>query len=254
MTSWTGQELMAVTASRLLQDGRVVFAGVGMPILAAMLAQARQAPNLTIALEGGIIGSRPAPGRLPISTNEMRAARCAPFLTDIADVFLLAQRGFFDYGFLGAAQVDEFGNINSSVIGDPAQPKVRLPGTGGANDIASLCSEIVIVTKHERRRFVKRVDFVTSPGNLRGGSTRRDAGLVFGRVTSVVTDLGLLDFVPSEGRMRLRALQPGVSAEEVQAQTGFDLVTVARPSVLEAPTPEELQILRELDPGGAILR
>jgi len=245
---------MAVTASRLLRDGTVVFAGVGMPILAAMLAQQRQAPDLTITLEGGIIGPRMAPGRLPISTNEMRAARHAPFLTDIGDVFLLAQRGFFDYGFLGAAQVDEFGNINSSVIGAGDPPKVRLPGSGGANDIASLCSEILIVTKHERRRFVKSVDFITSPGYLRGGNTRRKAGLIFGQLSAVVTDLALLDFEPDERRMRLCALQQGVSVEEVQDQTGFDLAVVDDPKVLEPPTDKELEILRSIDTTGAILR
>jgi len=245
---------MAITASRLLRDEAVVFAGVGMPILAAMLAQERQAPHLTIALEGGIIGARIAPGRLPISTNEMRAARKAPFLTDIGDVFLLAQRGFFDYGFLGAAQVDEYGNINSSVIGEGKLPKVRLPGSGGANDIASLCSEILIVTKHERRRFVKSVDFITSPGFLRGGETRRRAGLIFGQLTTVVTDLALLDFDPEERRMRLCGLQPGVSEEEVRDQTSFDLATVDQPVVLEPPTNQELEILRSLDGGGAVLR
>ncbi|MFV1960638.1 MAG: CoA-transferase subunit beta [Acidimicrobiia bacterium] len=254
MSGWTSEELMAVTASRLLRDGTVVFAGVGMPILAAMLAQKRQAPHLTIALEGGIIGPRIAPGRLPISTNEMRAARQAPYLTDIGDVFLFAQRGFFDYGFLGAAQVDEFGNINSSVIGDGKPPKVRLPGSGGANDIASLCSEILIVTKHERRRFVKKVDFVTSPGYLRGGETRRRAGLIFGRLTAVITDLAQLDFDPRERRMRLCALQPGVSEEEVKDQTDFDLAVVDQPKVLEAPTDRELEILRSVDTSGAILR
>jgi len=245
---------MAVTASRLLRDEAVVFAGVGMPILAAMLAQARQAPHLTIALEGGIVGPTLAPGRLPISTNEMRAARKAPFLTDIADVFLLAQRGFFDYGFLGAAQVDEYGNINSSVIGDTKSPKVRLPGSGGANDIASLCSEILIVTKHERRRFVKKVDFITSPGHLRGGESRQRAGLIFGNLSTVVTDLAVLDFDPKERRMRISGLQPGVSEDQVRDQTGFELMSVDSPFRLEPPTDRELEILRSLDGTGAILR
>jgi len=171
----TPEERMAVTASRLLADHRTVFAGVGMPLLASGLARRRQAPHLTIVLEGGIIGTRLRPGQLPVSTNEMRAAYGAPMLTDITDIFLYAQRGFFDYGFLGAAQVDRYGNINTSFIGDPDQPKVRLPGSGGAADIICLCREIFIVTSHERRRFVDAVDFITSPGYLAGGDSRRAA-------------------------------------------------------------------------------
>ena len=254
MTDWTPGELMAVAAGRLLEDGKVVFAGVGMPILAALLAQGRQAPNLTIALEGGIIGPELAPGRLPISTNEMRAARLAPYLTDIADVFLSAQRGFFDYGFLGAAQVDMYGNINSSIIGDHDAPTVRLPGTGGANDIASLCREVFVVTTHEPRRFVERVDFITSPGNLEGGSSRRDAGLVFGNIAKVVTDLALLDFEPGSGRMRLVGVQPGASIDLVVEKTGFELVLADDITDLAEPSSEELSALRILDPEGTILR
>ena len=254
MTDWTKGELMAVSASRLLEDEKVIFAGVGMPILAALLARERQAPDLTIALEGGIIGPELAPGRLPISTNEMGAGRRASHLTDIVDVFLSAQRGFFDYGFLGAAQVDAYGNINSSIIGDHDSPKVRLPGTGGANDIASLCNEVFVVTAHEQRRFVERVDFITSPGNLDGGSSRRDAGLLFGGITAVITDLALLDFEPETGRMRLAALQPGSTVEAVTDATGFELAAASEIGELEAPTAEELAILRYLDPSGAILR
>jgi glutaconate CoA-transferase subunit B len=253
MTSWTEGELMAVAAGRLLEDGKVVFAGVGMPVLAALLAQRFQAPSLTIALEGGIIGPELAAGRLPISTNEMRGARRAPFLTDILDVFFSAQRGFFDYGFLGAAQIDKFGNINSSVIGDRLSPSVRLPGTGGANDIASLCRDVFVVTPHELRRFVDRVDFITSPGNLTGGTSRRDAGLLFGSLAAVITDLALLDFETGSGRMRLVALQPGATVDGVVANTGFDLVIPRDIRRLEAPTADELAILRELDPNGAIL-
>ena len=187
MTDVTADELMAVTASRLLADNTVVFAGVGMPLLASALARRRQAPGLTIVLEGGIIGTTLLPGHLPVSTNEMRAAYGAQMLTDITDIFLFAQRGYFDYGFLGVAQVDQYGNINTSFIGDPAHPKVRLPGSGGANDIISLCNEVLIVTQHEPRRFVERVDFITSPGYLSGGDSRARAGLITGRLGAVVT-------------------------------------------------------------------
>ena len=253
MSSWTGQELMAVTAARLLEDNRIIFAGVGMPILAALLARSRPAPRLTIALAGGIIGPSLAPGRLPISTNEMRAARRAGFLTDITDVFLCAQRGFFHYGLLGAAQVDPFGNINSSVIGDPGLPKVRLPGSGGANDIASLCTEVLILIPHEPRRFVDSVDFVTSPGNLSGGDSRRRAGLLFGGPTRVATDLAVFDFQGESGRMRLVALQPGVTESQVRTDTPITFHTAETVALLEPPSEDELATLRELDSGGVVL-
>ena len=249
--SWTPQELMTVSASRLLRDHRVVFAGVGVPLLASVLAKRRQAPDLTIVLEGGIIGPSMLEGKLPISTNEMRAARHAAMLTPIADVFLLAQRGFLHYGFLGAAQIDVHGNINTSFIGPVARPRVRLPGTGGANDIASLCNEVLIVTTHEPRRFVERVDFVTSPGHLAGGDAREKAGLISGGPSTVVTDLALLDFEPESKRMRLRALQPGVGVEDVRARTGFELLVHPELDELRPPDAEELRILRELEGSAA---
>ena len=163
MSDVTAEELMAITASRLLADHKVVFAGVGMPLLASAVARHTRAPHLTIVLEGGIIGTSLLPGKLPISTNEMRAAYGAQMLTDITDIFLYAQRGYFDYGFLGAAQVDMYGNINTSVIGSIERPRVRLPGSGGANDIISLCNEVLIVTQHEPRRFVERVELRHQP-------------------------------------------------------------------------------------------
>jgi glutaconate CoA-transferase subunit B len=240
------EELMTVAASRLLADNRVVFAGVGAPLVASAMARRLQAPNLTIVLEGGIIGTQLRAGQLPVSTNEMRAGYGASMFTDITDVFLYAQRGFFDYGFLGAAQVDCYGNINTSFIGDPEAPRVRLPGSGGANDIISLCNEIFIVTAHERRRFVDRVDFITSPGYLSGGDSRNDAGLPFGRLRNVVTDLALFDFEPGTHRMRLQSLQPGVTVEAVKDATGFPLLLADEIDELSPPTATELQVLREL--------
>lgn len=249
MSEATAEELMAITASRLLADHRVVFAGVGLPLLASALARRRQAPNLTIVLEGGIIGTSLLPGHLPISTNEMRAAYGAQMLTDITDIFLFAQRGFFDYGFLGAAQVDQYGNINTSIIGSAEHPKVRLPGSGGANDIISLCNEIFIVTRHEPRRFVERVDFITSPGYLSGRQSREEAGLLFGRVGAVVTDLAFMDFEPVTRRMRLCAVQAGVTVDQVRQQTGFELALADTVGELPPPTAEELHIYRTLRDG-----
>jgi glutaconate CoA-transferase subunit B len=244
----TANELLAVMGSRQLRDHQTVFTGVGAPMLASALAQRLHAPGLTMVIEGGIVGPEWRPGWLPISTNEMRAAYRAQMLPGITDAFLLAQRGFLDVGFIGGAQVDRFGNVNSSFIGPVARPKVRLPGSGGANDIVSLCREVIVLTTHEPRRFIDAVDFVTSPGWLRGGDSRRRSGLLFGGVARVVTTLGLLGFDPESRRMRLEAVHPGVTAEQVRASTPFDL-PVAEPLATTAPpTEQELRILRELDP------
>ncbi len=244
----TASELLAVIASRQLRDDTIIFAGVGVPLMAAALAKQRHAPRLTLVIEGGIIGPEIAPGRLPVSTNEMRAGRRATMLPAITDAFLFAQRGFVDVGFMGGAQIDRYGNLNTSAIGDYWKPKVRLPGTGGANDIASLCREVIIVTPHEKRRFVERVDFVTSPAWLRGDGSRRASGLLFGGVSRVVTTLGILGFDPESRRMRIEAVHPGVSVETVKANTGFELLEAPRIKTTEPPSEDELAMLRALDP------
>ncbi|HEX6211414.1 MAG TPA: CoA-transferase [Methylomirabilota bacterium] len=248
-TPVTPSELLAVMGSRQLVDDTTVFAGVGVPLLAAALAQQRHAPRLTMVIEGGIIGPQIKPGRLPVSTNEMRAAHRAQMLPGITDTFLFAQRGFLDYGFMGGAQIDQYGNINTSVVGaDYWKPKVRLPGTGGANDIASLCREVIILTAHERRRFVPRVDFVTSPAWLDGDGARRRAGLLFGGVSRVVTTLGVLGFEPGTRRMRIEATHPGVTTQQIRENTGFELGEAERVAVTEPPSDDELSMLRALDP------
>lgn len=239
-------EVMTISASRLLENGKVMFAGIGQPLLAAALARRRHAPELTVILEGGMIGIQLEAGQFPASTNEMRAAAGAEMLTSATDIFLMAQRGLFDYGFLGVAQVDAYGNVNTSIIGDHDRPKVRLPGPGGANDILSMCNQTMVVTNHEPRRFVEKVDFVTSPGYLTGGSSRTDAGLLFGGPSWVVTDLALMDFDPETRRMRLHAVQHGVSVEQVQQATGFELVVPDEVRELDPVTDEELDALRVL--------
>jgi len=249
MTDVTPAELLAVMGARQLKDDTTLFAGVGVPFLAAALAQRRHAPRLTVVVEGGIVGPQIKPGRLPISTNEMRAAHRALMLPGITDIFLFAQRGFLDTGFIGGAQIDQFGNINTSILGaDYWRPKVRLPGTGGANDIVSLCREVIILTTHEKRRFVERVDFITSPGWLAGNGTRAGAGLLFGGVSRVVTTLGVFGFDPASKRMRIEALHPGVSLEMAAENTGFQLGHAERIAVTEPPQPDELAMLRDLDP------
>lgn len=250
----TSNELLAVMGSRELADNTTVFAGVGAPMLASGLAQRMHAPLLTMVIEGGIVGPRWKPGALPISTNEMRAAYRAQMLPGITDAFLLAQRGFLDVGFIGGAQIDRHGNLNTSAIGGSYdKPKVRLPGTGGANDIISLCREVIILTVHEKRRFSDTVDFITSPGWLSGGEARRRSGLLFGGVRRVVTTLGVFGFDRTTRRMRLEALHTGVSVDEVKANTGFEVLVSDTLTTTKPPSEEELGILRMLDPARQFL-
>ena len=243
----TASELLAVMSSRLLEDGQIVFAGVGIPLLAATLAQGLHCPGLTILFEGGVIGPTIEPGKLPPSTNEQRCTKRANMVLGSTDVLLLLQRGYVDVGFMGGAQIDQYGNLNSSFIGDPDRPKVRLPGTGGGNDIASL-APMIVAMKHEKRRFVETVDFVTSPGYLRGGTTRRDSGLSTGGMHRVVTDLGIFGFDEETRRMSILALHSGVTVEQVQDNTGFEFVIKPGIAVTEPPTERELTFLRKLDP------
>ena len=244
---YTASELLAVMSARLLRDGETVFAGVGIPLLAATLAQRLHAPGLTILFEGGTIGAFIEPGKLPPSTNEQRCTRRANMVLSSTDVLLLLQRGYVDVGFLGGAQIDQYGNLNSSLIGTPEHPATRLPGSGGGNDIASL-TRIIVAMKHEKRRFVERVDLVTSPGFLSGGGSRCGAGLAAGGIFRVVTDLGLFGFEPGSKRMQLIALHPGSSAAAVQANTGFALLIAPELPVTDPPAENELQVLRRLDP------
>jgi glutaconate CoA-transferase subunit B len=244
----TANELLAVMGARELEDDQTVFTGVGAPMLASVLAQRLHAPGLTMMVEGGIVGPQWRPGWLPISTNEMRAAYHAQMLPGITDAFLLAQRGFFDVGFIGGAQIDQWGNLNTSAIGGYDKPKVRLPGSGGANDIISLCRAVIILTVHEKRRFIPKVDFITSPGHLGGGDSRERSGLLFGGVRRVVTTLGLFDFEPGSRRMRLESVHPGVTVEQVRDMTPFDLLVADTVKTTTPPTANELGILRALDP------
>jgi len=247
LSNQTAAELLAVLSARQLNDGEVVFAGVGIPLLAATLAQRLRCPRLTILFEGGVIGAFVEPGKLPPSTNDQRCTRRANMVLGSAEVLLLLQRGYVDVGFMGGAQIDQYGNLNSSFIGDPANPKIRLPGTGGGNDIASL-AQMIVAMKHEKRRFVEHVDFITSPGYLRGAGARQANGLLAGGMFRVVTDLAVFGFDDKERRMQVISLNPGVSREQVQDNTGFALEFAADLGMTEPPTEQELQVLRKLDP------
>ncbi len=244
---YSASEMLSVMSGRLLTDGQTVFAGVGIPLLAATLAQRIHGPGITILFEGGTLGPFIVPGELPASTNEQRCTRRANMLLSITDVLLLLQRGYVDVGFMGGAQIDRYGNLNSSFIGSPENPSVRLPGTGGGNDISSL-TQMIVAIKHEKRRFVEKVDFVTSPGFLNGNSTRHDTGLISGGMYRVVTDLAIMGFDEKTKRMKVEALHPGVTAEEVRDNTGFDILIDENVGVTKAPSDEELSVLRHLDP------
>ena len=245
--TYTASELLVVMSARLLRDGQVVFAGVGIPLLAATLAQRLHGPGLTILFEGGTIGAFVEPGQLPPSTNEQRCTRRANMVLGSTDVLLLLQRGYVDVGFMGGAQIDQYGNLNSSLIGSPQRPATRLPGTGGGNDIASL-TQMIVAMKHEKRRFVEQVDFITSPGFLAGGESRRDSGLIAGGMSRVVTDLGLFGFEDHSKRMTLLALHPGATVAQVRENTGFDMLIAADLQATDPPTEAELAVLRHLDP------
>ncbi|WP_048646478.1 3-oxoadipate--succinyl-CoA transferase [Nitratireductor soli] len=244
--NYTAAEILPILSARQLRDGMVVFAGVGTPLLAATLAQRLNCPRLTILFEGGVVGAFVEPGKLPPSTNDQRCTRRANMVLGSSDVLLLLQRGYVDMGFMGGAQIDQFGNLNSSFIGDPAAPKTRLPGTGGGNDISSL-TNMIVAMKHEKRRFVEHVDFITSPGFIRGGTSRRDSGLPAGGMFRVITELAIFGFDETTRRMKVLALNPGVSREEVQDNTGFTLDFDDETAITEPPTETELQVLRELD-------
>jgi glutaconate CoA-transferase, subunit B len=244
---YSASEIIAVLSARQLKDGQIVFAGIGTPLLAATLAQRLHCPGLTILFEGGVVGAFVEPGKLPPSTNDQRCTKRANMVLGSADVLLLLQRGYVDVGFMGGAQIDRYGNLNSSYIGDPAKPKTRLPGTGGGNDISSL-TNMIVAMKHEKRRFVEKVDFITSPGFIRGKSTRAESGLPEGGMFRVITELAIFSFDDDSREMKVLALNPGVTRENLQDNTGFDLVFDRNVSVTEPPSHQELTTLRILDP------
>ncbi len=245
---YSAAELMTVNAARLLRDGDVVFVGVGLPNLACNLAKRSHAPNLTLIYESGVIGAEPA--RLPLSIGDPTLASGATAVCSMYEVFAYyLQRGHVTVGFIGGAQIDRFGNVNATVIGDYAAPVVRLPGSGGSMEIAAWADRIYLLTPHQLRRFPERCDFRTSAGFLGGREGRMQAGLRGGGPAAVVTDLGILE--PDErGELVLAAVHPEVALEAVQAETGWKLRQAGELATTAPPTEQELQILRSLDPEG----
>lgn len=246
---YSQSELMTVNAARLLKDGDVVFVGVGLPNLACNLARRTHAPNLVMIYEAGVIGARPA--RLPLSIGDPTLVSGATAVCSMYDIFsFYLQRGNVDVGFLGGAQIDRFGNINATVIGEYHHPKTRLPGSGGSMEISGWANRCYIITPHQRRRFPEKVDFVTSAGFLSGKAERIASGARGGGTQGVVTNLGILE-PDQNGELVLAALHPGVTIDQVKENTGWNLQTKPQLQHTDAPTVEELRILREdLDPDG----
>ena len=252
--SYNPAELTVIIGSRSLRDGQVLFAGTGLPLLSAVHAQHSHAPTLAILFEVGAVAPQIKIGSLPRSANEARTVRRAVAMPPTIDVLLYLQRGLIDVGFLGAAQIDQYGNLNSSVLGTVEKPIVRLPGSGGANDIASSANRVFIISYHEKKRFVEKVDFITSPGFVKGGRSREECGLLGGGVEKVITNLGILEFDPQTRAMQLVALHPGVTVKDVQEKTGFELGVSSQLEETPPPTEEELKLLRAIDPERKFLK
>lgn len=250
MTDATPVELMIVAAARALVGVRTVFVGVGMPNVACNLARLTVAPELELVYESGAYGARPA--RLPLSIGDPTLFSGALAAVGMPDLFgLYLQGGHIEVAFLGGAQVDRFGNLNTTVIGDYAAPKVRLPGSGGAAEIATSARRVFIMMRLGRRSFVPRLDFVTSAGHLDGGDARSRAGLPGSGPELVVTDLATFDFANPEREMQLRTLHPGVTVEQVRDAVGWELRATPSVGATPPPTAAELRLLREeLDPEG----
>jgi glutaconate CoA-transferase subunit B len=251
---YTLTELMTVASAHEIKDGDVVFAGTGLPMLGVMLAQQTHAPNCIIIFEAGTVDSQLA--HLPMSVGDPRNMRKAATAAGLNEVFsYMLQTGRVDVGFLSGAQVDRFGNINSTSIGlNPRHPQVRFSGSGGACDIACLAQRTIIIARHEKRRFPEKVDYITSPGWLNGGDSRQKAGLVRGGPTVVVTTKGVMRFRADTKAMYLASCHPGLTPQEVAEDTGFPL-DVGQATETPIPTLDELRILRDVvDPERVFLK
>ena len=253
-SDYTRQELMVIEAARQLRDSDVVFVGTGLPMLATTLAQRTHAPNIVMVIESGVIAPQVRP--TPISVSDPKAMYRAMKLGTLREVLgCLLQRGLIDVGFVGGAQIDRYANINSTQIGPPGAMKRRLPGSGGANDMASHCRRLLIITHHERRRFPERCDYITSPGFLDGTGGREWAGLNPEYAVTVVTDLAVMENDPETCALRIVNLMPGITVDDVLAETGFRPDVAPNLGTVAPPDSEVLRVLRdEVDPGRVYLR
>jgi acyl CoA:acetate/3-ketoacid CoA transferase beta subunit len=248
------REYLAYCGATVLEDNKSVFVGTGLPIIASMLAQKTHAPGLMLVFEAGGIG--PNLPELPISVGESRTYYNGIMATSMHDVMSLSQVGYIDYGFLGAAQMDIYGNINTTVIGDWDTMKTRLPGSGGANDVASYSQQLIlIIANQSTRTFVEKVDFITTPGYLEGPGSREKAGLARGSGPyRVITQLGIYGFDGETKKLKLVSIHPGITVEQVQDNSGFPIIIPDNVPVTPEPPDNYLRILREeIDPAGVVL-
>ena len=247
-TAYTDSEMMIAVAARMLKGARTVFVGVGLPNIACNLARYTVAPDLELIYESGVYGARPE--RLPLSIGDPTLVSGAVSVVSMADLFgLYLQGGLVEIALLGGAQIDRYGNLNSTVIGDYAKPKTRLPGSGGALEIATNAQRTFMIMRLKRRAFVDKLDFLTSPGHLTGGDSRVRLGLPGGGPEIVITDKAILNFDNPDREMQLSALYPGVTVNDVQAEVGWPLRRAETIQETAAPTSEELHLIRdEVDP------
>ncbi len=249
MAEYNAMELMICTAARELEDGASVGVGTGAPCAAAMLAQKTKSPNLVILFEAG--GAAPLIPEMPISVGDSRTTWKALMASGMCEIMETACRGMLDYTFLGGAQIDMYGNLISTRIGaDHQKPKVRFPGSGGANDFASFCWRMMVMTPQDAKRFSEKINFITTPGWLQGGNSREKSGLPKGAGPyKIITNMAVMDFEPESKRMRIITVNPGYSEKDVQSNCGFELLKAAKITENPPPTEEELHILRDvIDP------
>jgi glutaconate CoA-transferase subunit B len=246
MSDYTADEMMTVAAARMIRNGAVCFVGIGLPSAAANLARLTHAPDTVLIYESGTIGAKPPV--LPLSIGDGELSETADAVVSIPEIFAYwLQGGRVDLGFLGAAQIDRFANINTTVIGDYHKPSTRLPGAGGAPEIAASSKEVLITLRHNKRAFVKKLDFVTSGGHMEGGDSREKMRLPGKGPTAVITDLGILTPDPVTRELTLTRLHPGIAVEKVVESTGWSLKVAPQIETTEAPTDTELRVLRDLN-------
>ena len=245
---YSSDEMMTVAAARALADGMTCFVGIGLPSAAANLARATHAPNLVLIYESGTIGAKP--DRLPLSIGDGILAETADAVISVPEIFnYWLQPGRIDVGFLGAAQIDKYGNINTTIVGgDYGNPKVRLPGAGGAPEIAASCKEVIVIVRQSRRAFVEKVDFVTSVGYGSGPGDRERLGLRGNGPRQIITDLGVLTPDPETYEFTVTAIFPGVTEQTIRERTGWEVAIAAAPQTAQPPSAAELAALRAIMP------
>jgi len=258
-TDYTAQEIIVVAGAKVMEDNKIVFVGTGLPMVASLLAKLTHAPGLIPVFEAGAVGP-PLHHGLPVSVGDSRTFTGASYVKGLNGAFELTQRGFADYGFIGGAEVDMYGNLNSTMMGDfpdgYQKPKVRLPGSGGASDMAASCERTILIVPHDKKKFNEKLSYVTSPGHLDGSPNARwKAGMQGKGPYRVITTKGIFDFEETSKRMRLIQMFPGETVQSIQDATGFELLVAPDVSEFAAPTTEEIRLIREVvDPDGVFVK